>query len=154
MVVIEGMTLSGHLWIINEMKVFLFCWFDHFLDSRAEICQIFRWFFGKFKAPKRHSEINWPSIHSIGTPHPLFLILMVFSSLLNVISIVFVPYFLGGKYLVFASSHSVKMREFSFLSLYTFWGKCVVFFQFLNDGIHNYVFSDIIVNFIIQKLKK
>ena len=27
---------------------------------------------------------------------------------------------LGGKYLVFVSSRSVKMREFSFLSLYTF----------------------------------
>ena len=38
----------------------LLCWFDHFLDSRAEICQIFRWFFGKFKTPRRHSEINWP----------------------------------------------------------------------------------------------
>ena len=35
------------------------CWFDHFLYSRAEICQFFRWFFGKFKS-KRHSEINWP----------------------------------------------------------------------------------------------
>ena len=38
----------------------LLCWFDHFLDSRAEICQIFRWFFGKSMTPKRHSEINWP----------------------------------------------------------------------------------------------
>jgi hypothetical protein len=36
----------------------LFYDFDHFLDSGAEICQIFRWFFGKFKTPKRHSEIN------------------------------------------------------------------------------------------------
>ena len=38
----------------------LLCWFDHFLVSRAEICQIFHWFFGKFKASKKHSEINWP----------------------------------------------------------------------------------------------
>ena len=38
----------------------LFCSFDHFLDFRAEICQIFRWCFGKFKKSKRHSEINWP----------------------------------------------------------------------------------------------
>ena len=38
----------------------LFCWFDHFLDSGAEFCQIFRWFSGKFKISKRHSEINWP----------------------------------------------------------------------------------------------
>ena len=42
------------------------------------------------------------------------------------------------------------MGEFSFLSLYTFWGKCV-FFQFLNDKMHNYVLFDIIVRFIIQK---
>ena len=35
-------------------------WFDHFLDSGAEICQIFCWFFGKFKKSKRHSEIIWP----------------------------------------------------------------------------------------------
>ena len=40
-------------------KTFLL-WFDHFLDSWAEICQIFRWFFGKFKKSKRHSEIIWP----------------------------------------------------------------------------------------------
>ena len=37
-------------------------WFDHFLDSGAEICQIFCWFFGKFKTSKRHSEINWPLV--------------------------------------------------------------------------------------------
>ena len=41
-------------------NVLLLCWSDHFLDSRAEICQIFRWFFGKYMAPKRHSEFNWP----------------------------------------------------------------------------------------------
>ena len=35
-------------------------WFDHFLDSVAEICQILRWFFVKFTKSKRHSEINWP----------------------------------------------------------------------------------------------
>ena len=38
----------------------LLCWFDHFLDSTAEICQIFRWLFGKSMKLKRHSEINWP----------------------------------------------------------------------------------------------
>ena len=32
----------------------LFCWFDHFLDSRTEICQIFLCCFWKI------SEINWP----------------------------------------------------------------------------------------------
>ena len=40
----------------------LLCRFDHFLFSRSEICQIFRWFFGKFKTPKRHSEMNWPLV--------------------------------------------------------------------------------------------
>ena len=30
------------------------------LDFWAEICQNFRWFFGKFKKSKRHSEIIWP----------------------------------------------------------------------------------------------
>jgi hypothetical protein len=34
---------------------------------------------------------------------------------------------LGGKYLVFVSSRSVKMRGFSFLSFYTFLGMCVYF---------------------------
>ena len=42
------------------------------------------------------------------------------------------------------------MGEFSFLSLYTFWGKCV-FFQFLKDKMHNYVKHNITVYFIIQK---
>ena len=41
-------------------KMLLLCWFEHFLDSRAEICQIFRCFFGKFKISIWHSEINWP----------------------------------------------------------------------------------------------
>ena len=44
----------------------LFIWplFYCFLhsSSRAEICQIFRCFFGKFKKSKRHSEINWPLV--------------------------------------------------------------------------------------------
>ena len=53
--------------------------------------------------------------------------------------------FIGAKYLVFFSSRSLKTWEkfISFaqlvlLSLYIFWGKCV-YFQFLNDKIHNYV---------------
>ena len=32
----------------------------YFLDYRADICLIFRVFFGKFKTSKRLSEINWP----------------------------------------------------------------------------------------------
>ena len=43
-------------------KIPLFCWFDHFLCPRAEICQIFHWFFGNFKVSKRHSEINGPLV--------------------------------------------------------------------------------------------
>ena len=38
----------------------LFWWFQHLSCSWAEICQIFRCFFGKFKKSKRHSEINGP----------------------------------------------------------------------------------------------
>merc|ERR1739842_242829 len=53
-------------------------------------------------------------------------------------------------YLVFKSSRSVKMRGFSFLSLY----KSVFIFQFLNVKMYNYGKQNIIVNFIIKKLKK
>ena len=46
-----------------------------------------------------------------------------------------------------------KRENLALLSLYTFWWKCVCCFQFLNDKIHNYVKQNMIVNFIIQKLK-
>ena len=47
--------------VFSYKKVPLFCRFDHFLDSWAEICQIFRWFFGNSMTltPNWHSEINW-----------------------------------------------------------------------------------------------
>ena len=48
------------------------------------------------------------------------------------------------------SSRSVKMRGFSFLSLY----KIVFIFQFLKVKMYNYGKQNIIVNFIIKKLKK
>ena len=48
------------------------------------------------------------------------------------------------------SSRSVKMRGFSFLSLY----KSVFIFKFLNVKMYNYGKQNIIVNFIIKKLKK
>ena len=48
---------------------------------------------------------------------------------------------------------SLAEISLSFLSLYTFWGKCVYFFEFLNNEIHSYILFDIIVHFIIQKLK-
>ena len=60
---------------------------------------------------------------------------------------------LGGKYLVFLSSRSVKMRGFSAFSVCIFFEESVFIFQFLNDKMHNYVLFDIIVHFIIQKLK-
>ena len=56
----------------------------------------------------------------------------------------------GGKFLVFVSSRSVKMRGFSFLSF----EESVFILQFLNDKVHNYVKQNLIVHFIVQKLKK
>ena len=56
---------------------------------------------------------------------------------------------LGGKYLVFGLSRSVKMRGFSSLSLY----KSLFIFQILNVKMYNYGKRNIIVHFIIQKLK-
>jgi hypothetical protein len=57
--------------------VLLPCWFDHFLDFKAEICQMFRCFFGKSLTPKRHSEINWPSKE----PLKKFLMLLILLSI-------------------------------------------------------------------------
>ena len=55
--------------------------------------------------------------------------------------------------MVFVSSLVLsKWENLALLSLYTFWGKCV-YFSILNDKIHNYVKQNIIVDFIIQKLK-
>ena len=45
----------------------LFCWFDHFLVSWAEICQIFRWFFGKFKKIKK-TFWNYLTFRSLERP--------------------------------------------------------------------------------------
>ena len=42
--------------------IIVILWFDYFLDSGAEICQIFPWFYGKFKTSKRQSEIIWPLV--------------------------------------------------------------------------------------------
>ena len=50
--------------------------FDYFITilySRAEICQIFHCFFGKFKVSKRHSEISWPLEVVISTRWQRFL---------------------------------------------------------------------------------
>ena len=57
---------------------------------------------------------------------------------------------LGGKYLFFVSSRSVKLRGFSFLSLC----KSVLIFPFLNVKMYNYGKQNKIVNFIIKNLKK
>ena len=61
---------------------------------------------------------------------------------------------LGGKYLVFLSSRSVKMRDSSAFSVCIFFEESVFIFKFLNDEMHNYVKQSIIMHFIIQKLKK
>ena len=46
-----------------------------------------------------------------------------------------------------------KRKIYYFCSVCIFFEASVFTFQFLNDKIYNYVFFDIIVNFIIQKLK-
>ena len=53
----------GFLWIKRSCKkVPSLCWFDHFLVSRAEICQNFVVFLENLKTSKRHSEIIWPLV--------------------------------------------------------------------------------------------
>ena len=46
-----------------------------------------------------------------------------------------------------------ESRVRNICSVCIFFEGCVFTFQFLNDKIYNYVFFDIIVSFIIQKLK-
>ena len=48
----------GYLNVLKTLYGAFILWFDHFLDSGAEICQIFCWFFGKIKTPRSHFEIN------------------------------------------------------------------------------------------------
>jgi hypothetical protein len=63
---------------------------------------------------------------------------------------------IGAKYLVIVSSRSLKMGEFSFAQFGNFlrlFDESVFIFQFLSDKIHNYVKQNIIVNFVIEKLK-
>ena len=60
---------------------------------------------------------------------------------------------LGGKYLAFVSSRSVKMRGSSAFSVYILFEENVFIFKFLNDKIHSYVVFDTILHSIIQKLK-
>ena len=50
---------NDYMGYLMSYSAFIF-WFDLILNSGAEICQIFRWFFEKSVTPKRHSEINWP----------------------------------------------------------------------------------------------
>ena len=50
MLVLATIRYMGYL--INVLKTLygaVILSFDHFLNSGAEICQIFHWFFGKFK---------------------------------------------------------------------------------------------------------
>ena len=52
--------LYGLFNVLKTLYGAVILWFEHFLDFWAEICQIFRWFFGKFTKSKKHSEIIWP----------------------------------------------------------------------------------------------
>ena len=58
---------------------------------------------------------------------------------------------LGAKYLVFVSSRFVKTRELCTVCI--LFEESVFIFQFLYEQIHNYFKQNIIVNFIIKKLK-
>ena len=58
---------------------------------------------------------------------------------------------LGAKYLVFVSSRSVKMRELSFAQFVYFLRKVCLFFNFLNNKMHNYVLFHIFVYFFLFK---
>ena len=58
----------------------------------------------------------------------------------------------GGKYLVFVSSCSVKMRDLAF-SVWILFEESVFIFQFLNNKMHKCVKQNLIVHSIIQKLK-
>ena len=53
--------LYGLFGVLKTLYGAVILWSDHFLDSWAEIHQIFALvFFWKFKTPKSQSEINWP----------------------------------------------------------------------------------------------
>ena len=52
--------LYGLFCVLKTLYGAVTLWFDHFLDTWVEICQIFWWVFGNSMTPKRHSEINWP----------------------------------------------------------------------------------------------
>ena len=58
----------------------------------------------------------------------------------------------GAKYLFFVSSRSVKIRGSSVFSVCIFLRNVCLFFNFLNDKMHNYVLFDIIAHFIVKKL--
>jgi hypothetical protein len=49
---------------IKYKKVHLFCWFHYFSNSRAEICQIFRWYFGP------NNDINLKLTDQFNSPWP------------------------------------------------------------------------------------
>ena len=58
---------------------------------------------------------------------------------------------LGGKYLLFFSSRSVKMRDSSAFSVCIFLEESVFIFHFLNDKMHNNVKQNIIHHSKIEK---
>ena len=54
---------------------------------------------------------------------------------------------LHNYYYLISCNIKICRENLALLSLYTFWGKLLLF-QFLNDKIHNYVLFDIIVNLL------
>ena len=67
-------------------KVPAFFWFNHGLDSREEIHQIFAlFFFEKFKTSKSHFEINWSLGQCAGKSEEIQMVFaLVFTSILLV----------------------------------------------------------------------
>ena len=64
---------------------------------------------------------------------------------------ILLTHWIGGKYLVFLSSLSVKTRDSSAFSVCIFFEESVFIFQFLNDKMHSYVKQNIIYDSKIEK---
>ena len=54
------MIICGLFNVLKTLYGAVILWFDHLLDSGAEICQIFVGFLENLKTSKIHSEIIWP----------------------------------------------------------------------------------------------
>ena len=68
------MPVRWGLGVFNVLKALhraIILWFDHFLDSGAEICQILYCFLENLKTSKRHSKIIWPFMYTSRDPNLL-----------------------------------------------------------------------------------